>query len=226
VQIFDAINAGRIVFIPDLAKGIEQMLAHQDPTDGLWGPPSAGLMNRIGGTLKVVGRLYFRMGMRVPHTRELADSLIEHSRNGNWYKCGQSDCVPRNVAEVAAYCIEVSDYRRDELLQVLDKLVEDYKSWVLPDGRSLMHRGKTDSIGQNSVSICGLGLIGAYLNWEDSRLPNPQANAQRGEGSRYRPVLRDNGKVEMIAAEKTGIAKVAVNKDFLRAGDADMRIRR
>jgi len=198
LQILDAINAGQTELISDLERGIAQILSHQDAADGLWGPPSAGPATRIGGTLKVVGRLYFAMGMHVPHTRELADTLITYSRDGTWYKNGQSSCVPRNVAEVAAYCIEVSDYRREELLHVLDRLVEDYRSWVLPDGRTLMRRGDGESVGVEFVTIYALGLIGDYLNWTDCRLPNPQAEARRGEGCRYRPVLRADGTVKII----------------------------
>lgn len=141
------------------------------------------------------------MGMRVPHTRELADSLIEHARNGGWYKHGDNACVPRNVAEVTAYCIEVSDYRRDELLEVLDRLVEDYRSWVLPDGRTLTRRGEADSVGIEFTSIYGLGLIAAYLHWEDCRLPDPLADARRGEGYRYRAVLRADGTVKVMDFE-------------------------
>jgi hypothetical protein len=185
IEICKAINAGQTELIPDLEKGLEQILSHQDPGDGLWGPPSAELMNRIGGTLKVVGRLYFTLGMHVLHTRELVDSLVRHSRNSDWYKSGQSSCVPRNVAEVSAYCIEASNYRRTELLEVLDRLAEDYRSWVLPDGTMLMQRGNPGSEGVEYVSIYGLGVIGAYLHWADCRLPNPLADGPRGEGYRY-----------------------------------------
>lgn len=204
LEILSAINQGQTNLISDLEQGLEQMLSHQH-SDGLWGPPSAGLMRRIGGTLKVVGRLYFHMGMSVPHTRELADSLIQHSRDGGWFKDGKSSCVPRNVAEVAAYCIEVSDYRRDELLEVLDKLVEDYQSWVLPDGRTLFRRGDTNSVGLEFVTMYGLGLIGAYLNWDDCRLPNPLADSRRGQGYRYRPMLQADGKVKVVDSKIEGM---------------------
>lgn len=134
-------------------------------------------MKRIGGTLKVVGRLYFRMGMR----------------------------VPRNVAEVAAYCIEVTDYRRTELLQVLDKLVEDYQAWVLPDGRTLFRRGDTNSVGLEFTTIYGLGLMGVYLNWEDCRSPNPMADGRRGQRYRYQPVLKADGTVKVVDLKSEGM---------------------
>jgi len=197
VEIFEAINNGQVELIPDLEKGIQQILSHQDAGDGLWGPPSAELMRRIGGTLKVVGRLYFKMGMQVPHVRELADAMIEHSRNGDWYKHGADSCVPRNAAEVAAYCLEVSDYRREELLAVLESLAKDYESWVLPDGQTLIRRGDPASVGLQYTTIYGLGIIGAYLHWDDCRLPNPLADNPRGQGYRYQLVLRPDGSVKM-----------------------------
>jgi len=198
VEIFKAINNGQIELIPDLEKGVQQILSHQDPGDGLWGPPSAELMRRIGGTLKVVGRLYFTMGMQVPHTRELADAMIRHSRNRDWYTQGANPCVPRNAAEVAAYCIEVSDYRRAELLGVLESLALDYESWVLSDGRTLIDRGKPDTVGLQYTTMYGLGIIGAYLHWQDCRLPNPLADYPRGQGNRYRIRLRPDGSVKVI----------------------------
>lgn len=204
VEIFEAINKGQIELIPDLEKGVQQILSHQDPRDGLWGAPSAELMRRIGGTLKVIGRLYFKMGMQVPHTRELADAMTSHSRDGDWYKHGANSCVPRNVAEVTAYCLEVSDYRHDELLEVLESLAKDYDSWVLPDGRTLIRRGNPSSVGLQYTTLYGLGIIGAYLHWEDCRLPNPLADNPRGHGYRYQVRLFPDGSVKVI---DTGQAK-------------------
>ncbi|NLE57787.1 MAG: hypothetical protein GX616_05460 [Planctomycetes bacterium] len=204
VEIFEAINNGQVELIPDLEKGIQQILSHQDPGDGLWGPPSAELMRRIGGTLKVVGRLYFTMGMHAPHTRELTDAMIKHSRNGDWYKHGADSCVPRNAAEIAAYCLEVSDYRREELLAVLESLAKDYESWVLPDGQTLIRRGDAGSVGLQYTTMYGLGIIGAYLHWDDCRLPNPLADDRRGQGYRYQLVLRPDGSVKVT---DTGLAR-------------------
>ncbi|HPD31334.1 MAG TPA: hypothetical protein PLL20_15180 [Phycisphaerae bacterium] len=198
VEIFEAINSGQVELIPDLEKGVQQILSHQDPDDGLWGPPSAELMRRIGGTLKVIGRLYFKMGMHVPHTRELADAMIEHSRNGDWYKHGANSCVPRNAAEVTAYCLEVSDYRYDELLEVLESLAKDYESWVLPDGRTLIARGDPSNVGLQYTTLYGLGIIAAYLHWEDCQLPNPLADNPRGQGYRYQVGLLPDGSVKVI----------------------------
>lgn len=197
VEIWRAINDGQTELIPDLERGMEQILSHQGP-DGLWGPPGARVAGRIGGTLKVVGRFYFTMGMPVSRTKELADALIANQRNGVWYANGHITCVPRNVAEVVAYCLEVSDYRRDDLLGVLEALAEEYREWVNEDGSTLVHRGQRDSVGLQYTTLYGLGIIGAYLHWEDCRLPNPLAGSSRGAGSRYRPVLLPAGRVKVV----------------------------
>jgi hypothetical protein len=200
VEILEAINSGHTELIPDLETGMQRILSHQGP-DGLWGPPSGELMRRIGGTLKVVGRFWFRMGTRVPRTRELADTLIEHQRTGAWFANGEDPCVPRNVAEVIAYCLEADDYRRDDLLWSLESLGEDYRQWVNPDGGTLMRRGDPDSVGLMYVTMYGLGIIGAYLNWQGCRLPDPLANERRGAGRRYRPVLQADGRVKVVDTE-------------------------
>jgi hypothetical protein len=198
VEICNAINNGQTELIPDLEKGLEQILTHQDPHSGLWGPPTAYLSDRIGGTLKVVGRVYFALGMKVPYTRELADLLIEHQKNGDWFKCLGDPCVQRNVVEVAAYCLEASDYRRQELLETLKSIVEDYRAWVDKDSRTLLRRNDPNSPGINVAIIYSLGICGAYLHWEDCRLSNPLAGSGRGFNLRYSPILQENGKVRII----------------------------
>jgi hypothetical protein len=43
----------------------------------------------------------------------------------------------------------------------------------------------------------GLGIVGAYLHWEDCRLNNPLAGSPRGIGSRYQ-VMETEGKVKVV----------------------------
>jgi len=198
VEILKAVNDGQTELIGDLEKGMERILSHQDPVSGLWGPPSAEPMRRIGGTLKVIGRFYFAMGMKVPHTKELADTLIEYQQTGKWFEHGADSCVPRNVAEMIAYCLEASDYRRVELLAALESLGEDYRHWVLPDGSLLVHRDDPNSVGLQYTTMYGLGIVGGYLNWRDCRLPNPLAGKGRGDEMRYRPVLQQDGSVQIV----------------------------
>lgn len=209
VEIFEAINAGQSELIPDLKAGIERILTHQDLDSGLWGPPSAELLRRMGGTLKIVGRLYFKLGMTMPHTRALADCLIENHRNGRFYAegCGDNPCLARNVAEVAAYCLEVSDYRKDELFEVLEGLAHEYRRWVLPDGTTLTHRDQPDSVGIQYTTMYGLGIIGAYLHWQDCRLPNPLGSRHRGLGYRYKVAVQEGGTVKIIDTKPSNKAQ-------------------
>jgi hypothetical protein len=203
VEICRAVNVGQIELIPDLEEGMERILSHQDPASGLWGPSRTESMRRIGGTLKVIGRFYFALGMKVPYTRELADTLIDYQMTGKWFANGADSCVPRNVAEVIAYCLEASDYRRKDLLAALESLGEDYQHWVLPDGRLLMHRDDPNSVGLQYTTMYGLGIIGGYLNWEDCRLPNPLAGRKCGGELRYRPMLQHDGSVKVVDTGST-----------------------
>lgn len=200
VEIVGAINEGRTELIPDLEKGIAQILSHQDAESGLWGPPSAWLGGRIGGALKVISRFYFQLGSEVPHSRELADTLADIRKRSDWEKVGTDSCIMRNVAELTAYCLHVSDYRRGDLYKTLEGLAEDYRGrWVLPDGTTLTQRGNPDSIGIQFTTMYGLGIIGGYLHWEDCRLPNPVGGPGGGSASSYRLVLQEDGKIKVAA---------------------------
>ena len=206
MEIMNAIDEGQTDLIPDLEKGVNQILSHQDPATGLWGAPETHPMRRIGGTLKVIGRVYFSRGLKVPYSRELADTLLDWQFSGEWYRCGQDSCVPRNVAEIVAYCLEVSDYRKKELHAMLRAMVEDYKSWVTPRGETLMHRSKTDTVGLQYTTIYGLGILGGYLNWTDCKLPNPLENRTRGIGVRYRLELQADNTVKVVENKSFGQA--------------------
>jgi len=203
-EVFCAVNEGQTELIPDLEKGLEYILSHQDPATGLWGPPSASLDRRLGGALKVITRLYHSMGMNVPHTRQLADSLIKYERSGDWYRVGSNFCVPQNVVILVAYCLEVSDYRRADLLWVLESTAREYQEWVLPDGSLLLRRGDPSSVAVDGVLLVGLGTIGGYLGWDDWPLTIPPQKAPRAEWDqyRYRPFVRADGSVKVIDTKK------------------------
>ena len=206
VEIFKAINEGQTELIPDLEKGLDQILSHQNPESGLWGQPNAGLAGPLGGALKLISRLYFTMGMTVPHAKELADTLIEHERNGNWFKGGSDMCVPQNVLFLVAYCLEVSDYRREDLYGVLESKAKEYRDhWFLSDGTPLTQRDKPKCVGVENVHLQALGIIAAYLNWEGCRLGSPLAaepKTERGKAFRYRPRVMDDGSVKVVNTEE------------------------
>lgn len=209
VQLFDAISNGQTDLIPALEKGMEQILAHQNPATGLWGPTSASLPGQLGGALKVVNRFYFRMGMKVPYSTQLADSLIAHERNGDWYRDGEDACVPHNVVTLVAYCLEAADYRRDDLFGVLESKVKEYQDWVNPDGSMLLRRGAREDVGFEATHLTALKYIALYLHWADCRLLKPDyigLYPDFAENS-YRPVLQPDGKVRVVRQsplKKTG----------------------
>ena len=195
IEIFDAIESGHEDLIPALEQGIENMLAHQGP-DGLWGPPDAPLAGRIGGTLKVVGQLYFRLGLKVPRTRELADALTEHQMSGALRNCSANSSIPRNTAEMIAYCMEVSDHRREDLRRTMWACLLDMKQFINTDGSISNDRGDTG--GAISAITYSMGLTCAYLDWDDCDWPNPLAGNTRGRGFQHRIALTDDGHVSVL----------------------------
>ena len=204
-EIFYAINDGHTYLIPDLEKGIEQIMSHQAP-DGLWGSPSGRLAVRLGGALQIIHRLYFSMGTKVPRNKELADSLIKYERSGDWYDCGSDFCVPQNVLILTAYCLEVSDYRREDLLGVIESELKVYEQeWVLPDGTLLIHRGDKTSACVENVHMQALGVIGYYLNWQDCPFENKfrtKSEAELDKEFRYRLVINQAGSARVVDTRK------------------------
>ena len=199
VEIFRSIcDQGRIDLIPDLEKGVEQILAHQGK-DGLWGPAEAPLAGRIGGTLKVIGRLYFQLGMMIPRAKKLADSLIAHEMDGDWFRASLNFCIPRNVTEMLAFCLETLDYRRADLFTAMQSNLYHHRAHLNPDGSWSPDRG----VGRGG--FCdgyALGMLGGYLHWADCRFNNPSASwpLTRGTQFKHRLKLRDDGKVKVVKA--------------------------
>ena len=199
-ELLDAINGnGREDLIPDLEEGLRLILTHQDPRSGLWGPPGAPLDSRIGGTLKIIGRLYFMMGMEVPHAQQLADSLVRHQADGDWFDSSVNICILRNVAEVAGFCLETLDSRRQELWDTLESVTDDLRAWRNEDGSYCDNRGESGGISQGVFYACG--LIGGYLHWVDCPLPNPLTRdpMTRGVQHRLRPEFQPDGTVTLLA---------------------------
>jgi hypothetical protein len=208
-EILEAINAGQTDLIPALEKGMEQILAHQNPESGMWGPATAPLKGQLGGALKVISRFYYRMGLKSPHIERLADSLIKHEQNGDWHRCGKDICVPVNVVSLVVYCLEASDYRRDDLLGVLESKAEEYREWVDPDDNLLLRRGDHNSVGYEACHISGLRVIALYLHWSDCRLLTQGFKYEMTPqlaGFRYRPFLQADGKVKVVdTQENSGV---------------------
>lgn len=204
-QVLEAINQGHTELIPDLEQGLQDILSHQDPASGLWGPPSATLDSRLGGTLKVITRLYTSMGVNVPYAQRLADSLIEHERNGDWYRVGQSFCVPQNVILMVSFCLESCDYRRDDLIGVLESKVKEYQEWIQPDGTMLLRRGDPSSTCVEGVHLTSISVLSGYLGWKDSPFKTPidmEATRKEWKSFRYRAIVQKDGSVKVMDTAK------------------------
>jgi len=197
MELCDAVDAGRDDLIADLERGLNQILAHQG-TDGLWGPPSAPLTGRLGGALKLIQRLYFYRGLVVPRSRELADSLIQHQLAGDFFRANGDACIPHNTAILLGYCLEVSSYRRDDLLRALAGIVTDMRAYVNPDGGVAFRRGGPS--GVDMVFMNGLGVLGGYLHWQGCPFANPQCYQRRGAGYPHWLSLTADGQVKVTRA--------------------------
>jgi len=147
VQLFEQVNKGREDLIPTLIEGTEFIVSKQNPRTGMWGGDKAAICQQIGGAVKVIGRFQWYMGMISPHMDKLADSIIANHRSGAFYEIDASPCVPRNVAEMAYACMEASDYRRDELREVLIGVVAELRRYSREDGSCSETWGGTNSVG-------------------------------------------------------------------------------
>jgi hypothetical protein len=187
----------------------------------MWGVDKASLDQQIGGTLKVIGRFQWYMGMIVPHMDKLADSVIANHRSGGFNKC-ESPCVPRNVAEMAYACMEASDYRKAELRQVVIELVEDLKRYQREDGGFSSSWAGDGPIGWCQSTVADKSgkprsdLIGCQLNvdtairmyhrlgWPDSPWPAEKnwRQAIKEQGNKYEISCDASGKVSVTPAAK------------------------
>ena len=197
VEIYRTINEqGREDLIPDLEEGMTRILSHQNQ-DGLFGPPDAPLAGRIGGTLKVIARLYGLMGLIVPYTRELADTLIDKQARGEFHACSTNDCPQLNEASMIGYCLEVSEYRRGELHAALASVAEDLRAWVNDDGSVSHNRGQLG--GLQSLVTSALSTCSAYLNWQGCPFGNSPVCGECGwVGDQYRAGLTPEERVKVI----------------------------
>jgi nicotinamidase-related amidase len=198
VEIFEAIDGGRADLIPALEQGINFILGHQD-ADGLFGPPTAGLDGRVGGGLKVLARLHGRLGMALPRARALADSLIAHQLDGGFFRSSPCLCIPCNTAHLLVYCLEDSEYRRNDLLRAMESVAKDLQAWRNPDGSLAMYRGNPG--GVEMVFLATAGVVGACLNWKDCPLPNPIDQEIRGRKYRYQLRLLPDGQAKIALKE-------------------------
>jgi hypothetical protein len=183
-ELYFLVEDGHDEYIPALEEGVAFILSKQNPETGMWGHSGIPLYEQISGTLKVLGRFFFSMGMDIPYLERLADSCIEHHADRSFYADGVDMCFPRNVAEMVALCIEASDYRQEDLRETLADVAEFLRGSQMPDGGFASDGKGMSAIGWCGAKITGtpekprgnvngsqsakysLGLIGETLGWE------------------------------------------------------------
>ncbi len=219
-EFFFLINDGYEEYIPATCEMIEFIMSKQNPETGMWGKSSIPLYEQISGTLKVLGRFFFNLGMDIPYLDKLADSCIEHHRDRSFYSEIGNHCIPRNVMEMCVVCLEHSDYRREELIDTLISIVDYfYENHYKPDGAFGTREG-TEPIGWCGAHICGesqmprscinataaalhtFNMVGEYLGWA-GKVPFPcktyQSNWRENIAKlKYKIVRTKNGKYEIL----------------------------
>ncbi len=186
VEIMKAIDEGCEEYIPVLEKGIENIMAQQNPENGLWDARYKDELysdySPTAGAFKILVRLHGYLGMEnVPHMERLADILIEKQP----FFLGVPS-VTRNTSDLMISCLENSDYRRADLLEALRKNVQGLK-------------GKDRS---NYVLFC-LGMVGDYL-WKDCPFHDARRdfNFSRGTAYKYRIVIQPDGHTVKIVKKE------------------------
>ena len=178
---------GQIELIPVLEKGINNILAHLDPRTGMFGG-SGTLMNRMSGCLKEWLRLYGYMGMEIPYQEQLANTLIKHHKNGDWWKI-EDVCLCRNVAILAHLCLE--HHRREEFYEIIYTAAKE---------AARRYQNKPDCF-PGEFYILPIGLAWNILNWERPGLFHQHGNdfgTNRGFPLEYKLVLQENNTVKVV----------------------------
>lgn len=136
------------------------------------------------------------MGIKVLYSQEMANSIIEYSQNGTWESLS-SFCVPVNGVTTISYLLETSDYRKEELYDVMESILEGIRNnWFTHDGIPLTSYRDLNSIGIEYTIINAIGIIGGYLNWKNCPVKNDLLHSpfnQRGFGYRYLVNVDEHG---------------------------------
>jgi len=185
MQVLWAIEAGRTELIPILESGIANALAQQDPKTGLWDYLGQDLADYAptAHTMKFLARVWCYMGAEnIPHMDRMVDTILENVPSGCFARA--EGCIPRNVVELLADGLEISDYRRDDLFAGMRLMVDQYEKIA----------GSSEF-----TTEFALGILGGYLHWKDCPLLNPMAGARGARGAEYtyKVVVQDDGAVRI-----------------------------
>jgi len=219
VSLFREVEDGNESVIPLLREALEFVIAKQNPKTGLWGKlPETPEFQQISGTLKILPSLISCLGLTPPYMDRIADSCIRLHREGRVYDECTSACIPRNIDEVAGFCLETGDDRADEIRETLaDIAAFHYRNWQTPDGGFCDERsGRSRILGACAVEIAGpsderrgdvggfncmvhgTGVVAGALGWDTSMIPSPTAGwRDRVARLRHRVILHDRGRIEI-----------------------------
>ncbi len=161
------VDSGNREKIPQVEAGMSALVRAYNKETGMWRPeplegfpwknyePSSGF--------KIIARICGYVGMEnFPEDvlKTSIDNLIKHKE-----ELHESVATSRNYGETLAHYLMLTDYRHDELLDVMERCLEgfrDPKVW--------------EDTGTGSYCVFGYGFIGAFMNWSD--LPFDQAMPQ------------------------------------------------
>jgi len=184
--ILTRIHEGRTDMIPVLERGLELFLGHLNPETGMFHGMNTLSENELRGywgtaeTMKLLARIVGYMGIEnLPARRQRADTYLASQTN---FREGNV-AVKRNTAEMLIQCLMESTYRRDDLLEALQKHSE-----VIMTGQPW------NSMDQADYVVYTLLLFGPYLHWEGYEDLAPRTPFYNGMGHDWRVVVGPFGR--------------------------------
>ncbi len=195
-QLMIALENGHTEVIPYLEKAATGMYAHVNPATGIYPHHKAGWMNAMSGCTKGWNRTYGFLGLPFPYPQRMVDTLVDR----DWIEAG---CSPRNVAILIQFCLEQTDYRRQDLYRQLYNVAHT-ASKGYPSERHPHAKGPYEGFTQFQHELLALPIIAAWniLNWGGPDMIQRHAygwDDRRGLPYRYKLVLqKDNQTVRVV----------------------------
>ena len=131
LMLFERFRRGEEEFHRPLRWTIEYMLDRQDPETGLWGAPSCPLYQRINGAFKVMARLINTFGILPRYPERIIDSVFKHYEDPSYEMTG---CNEFDNIWVFAAALRATDYRKQEIQELVLSRLPFIKSFKKPDG--------------------------------------------------------------------------------------------
>ena len=213
-------------WIPVIEEGLKNILSHQNPKTGMWGPTDISLQSQIGGAYKTIGRVGYNCGMHFPYMKELAQTLITYQKNHLWTKTWNDSAI-MNAMHMMCWTYDMQDDHHVELLDAMESLCVDIQKNAPEIIASRKRRGRPtpDTIhdGAYGDAFC---FAGKYLKREGRELSDflRQHCEKRGygvhmnlyhdkgdvsgrfprtpKGTNYRIVLQPDGKTVKVVKIK------------------------